>query len=173
MGPIPIKQMAAMDHLRAAGARGMTSPALAELMDMRLGNTNLLLAKLLQAGAVGCWPDPVRQAMTRQRWWAAECLPPRAPAPSGEPVRKAAPRPVRCAALRSITEQTVGLGWRKVGKPATPAPAPVAAPAVQRLAGWTHDQRYQVPPGAQVYGAGFAAVGIGRDVITGRAWGAR
>lgn len=33
-----------------------------------------------------------------------------------------------------------------------------------------HDPRYQVEPGVQPYGAGFAAVGIGRDIRSGRAW---
>ena len=36
--------------------------------------------------------------------------------------------------------------------------------------GFTHDPRYQVEPGAKVYGAGFAAVGPGRDVDTGKGW---
>jgi hypothetical protein len=32
------------------------------------------------------------------------------------------------------------------------------------------DARYQVAPGARVFGAGFSAVGIGRDVTTGKPW---
>ena len=35
-----------------------------------------------------------------------------------------------------------------------------------------YDARYQVDPGAKHYGAGFAAAGLGRDVTTGRSWGA-
>lgn len=35
---------------------------------------------------------------------------------------------------------------------------------------WTHDPRYQLAPGEQPFGAGFAAVGIGRNVDTGRQW---
>lgn len=34
-----------------------------------------------------------------------------------------------------------------------------------------YDARFQVAPGERVHGAGFAAVGIGRDVTTGRPWG--
>ena len=65
-------------------------------------------------------------------------------------------------------------------------PAPVSIPmhalrpvgAENRPAGlrpsssfnWTHDPRYQCAPGEQPYGAGFSAVGIGRSVITGKAW---
>jgi hypothetical protein len=33
------------------------------------------------------------------------------------------------------------------------------------------DARYQLPPDAKVFGAGFSEVGIGRDVTTGRPWG--
>lgn len=35
---------------------------------------------------------------------------------------------------------------------------------------WTHDPRYQCRPGEQPFGAGFSAVGVGRDIQTGRAW---
>ena len=34
----------------------------------------------------------------------------------------------------------------------------------------THDPRYQVDPASRPFGAGFAAVGIGRDVQTGCVW---
>lgn len=44
------------------------------------------------------------------------------------------------------------------------------APAVTEGRGYTHDPRYQVGPDEPVFGAGFAAVGIGRDVRTGRPW---
>jgi hypothetical protein len=43
---------------------------------------------------------------------------------------------------------------------------------VSACKGFTHDPRYQVEPGAKVYGAGFAAVGPGRDVDTGKGWAA-
>jgi hypothetical protein len=41
---------------------------------------------------------------------------------------------------------------------------------VSECKGFTHDPRYHVEPGAKVYGAGFAAVGPGRDVDTGKGW---
>lgn len=34
----------------------------------------------------------------------------------------------------------------------------------------THDPRYEVDPASRPFGAGFAAVGLGRDVQTGRVW---
>lgn len=40
----------------------------------------------------------------------------------------------------------------------------------QQLRHYTHDVRYQLPPDARPFGAGFAAVGIGRDVQTGKEW---
>lgn len=59
-----------------------------------------------------------------------------------------------------------------------PAPDTTDMPAqrsatvpVQILPSATHDDRYQCAPGARPYGAGFAAAGVGRDVVTGRAWG--
>lgn len=39
---------------------------------------------------------------------------------------------------------------------------------VQKLPGFTEDTRFKADPNA--YGCGFSAVGIGRDVETGRAW---
>lgn len=41
---------------------------------------------------------------------------------------------------------------------------------VQRVNVICYDKRYQVDPHDRVFGAGFAAVGIGRDVGTGRPW---
>ena len=53
---------------------------------------------------------------------------------------------------------------RMVGaRPAQPA-------VVQVLPSQTHDARVQCAPGAQPFGAGFAAAGIGHDIQTGRPW---
>ena len=41
---------------------------------------------------------------------------------------------------------------------------------VQVIPSPTHDARYQCAPGEQPYGAGFAAVRIGRDLQTGEGW---
>lgn len=35
---------------------------------------------------------------------------------------------------------------------------------------YTHDHRNQCAPGEQPYGAGFAAAGVGVDVLTGQGW---
>ncbi|MGL4573944.1 MAG: hypothetical protein ACRCV9_04055 [Burkholderiaceae bacterium] len=43
-------------------------------------------------------------------------------------------------------------------------------PIVHVLPSVRHDPRYQCAEGERVYGAGFAAVGVGRNVETGRPW---
>lgn len=95
-----------------------------------------------------------------QRWMATT-----PPVPKAAPVQRQRP-PV----------------WRTTSAPVTLAPAtdtrdtPVIHPAdvqVQRGPGWLHDPRYQCAPGERPYGAGFAAAGVGRDVVTGAAWGQR
>lgn len=50
--------------------------------------------------------------------------------------------------------------------------AELEQPAVKftRCPSTPYDPRYQFAPGAVTFGAGFAAVGIGRDVDTGREW---
>ena len=54
------------------------------------------------------------------------------------------------------------------------APVPVAVDyskaKVTVCPGLGYDPRYQVAPGEKVFGAGFAAVGFGRDINTGRGW---
>ena len=70
-------------------------------------------------------------------------------------------------------------------KPATPAPVTIAdAPLVSgevtvpasvvvaKGLSAGYDPRIQCAPGERPYGAGFAAVGIGRSVTTGQGWGA-
>lgn len=42
---------------------------------------------------------------------------------------------------------------------------------VTKCPDYTHNHRFQCAPGEQPFGAGFSAVGIGRNVDTGRAWG--
>lgn len=55
-------------------------------------------------------------------------------------------------------------------KPAIADPVVPAGVKVQRGPSWTHDPRVQCGPNEQPFGAGFAAIGIGRSVETGRAW---
>lgn len=58
--------------------------------------------------------------------------------------------------------------------PKRPAPAPVPAPTERTKVtvgiACGHDPRYQCSPDERPFGAGFAAVGIGRDVRTGMGW---
>lgn len=57
-------------------------------------------------------------------------------------------------------------------RPAHDGPVDYSRAKVTRAEAPRYDVRYQVAPGAKHYGAGFAAVGLGRDVTTGRGWGA-
>lgn len=85
-----------------------------------------------------------------------------APAPQPKPGRQ----PPSLANSGNLT-----FSQRRVPKPQTSAEVVIpAGVAITRGPSWTHDPRYSVAPGAQVYGAGFAAAGIGRSVETGRAW---
>ena len=57
-------------------------------------------------------------------------------------------------------------------KVSVPRPGYVPKPVVHTVCpNWTHDPRIQCAPGEAPFGAGFFAVGIGKDVDTGRAWG--
>jgi hypothetical protein len=105
-------------------------------------------------------------------------------------------RPKEAARMFGVTVQvasSIRLGKRRLDVPLQAAPQRlIAAPAhrravlptatgqlevvvpagvkITRAPGYTHDPRYQVPPGARPFGAGFSAVGIGRDVTTGNGW---
>jgi hypothetical protein len=144
--------------LRQAGVRGVLAVRVCAAMGTTQDNANFWLHRLCASGQAGWWPDPVGRTINRRRYWAAELRPACCPAPSGEPTAAHVAADVcrRADAPGAVVQQL----QRADGV------------VVTRLAGWTHDPRYQVPPGAQPYGAGFAAVGMGRDVMTGRAWGA-
>jgi hypothetical protein len=194
------KQQHMLQLLDAAGAAGMLSAVLARNCGMQPNNTSSLLSALERRGVVGRWPDPHYCASLRVRWWLRCHLPRQAPPPTGEPLlqsadsvaavrrrlkRAAAAKPGRGRDLQSIKDQTEGLKWRDFGpanaggrKAAARLSAAAAAvvlplPKVQVCPSPDHDARYQLPPGARVYGAGFAAAGVGRDATTGKPWGAR
>ena len=59
-------------------------------------------------------------------------------------------------------------------RPLLPAARPAWAGEVKRTVCPSHpfDARFQVDPASRPFGAGFAAAGVGRDVLTGKAWGA-
>lgn len=79
------------------------------------------------------------------------------------------------AAVRSIRpppRTAPGMLAGSRGAPTMPTKPPIArVVVVQRCPSYTHDPRYQCAPGEQTFGAGFQAVGPGRDINTGRAWG--
>jgi len=78
------------------------------------------------------------------------------------------------APLRSIAKPR---GSRQINLPGSRRPhAPKgeavnpAGVKVTKMRSWTHDPRFQCAPGEQPYGAGFSAVGVGCDVVTGMEW---
>lgn len=81
------------------------------------------------------------------------------------PRQKAAPSPAQRPPGSEASNATRDASPRLTGEPIGMDTAPVTrAPRV------THDPRYQVDPATQPFGAGFAAVGPGRDINTGKAW---
>jgi hypothetical protein len=91
------------------------------------------------------------------------------------------PKPKRVPKRRAekVAEMLEPAGHWPMHLPGTPkavqvpdGPVVVITAAVKRTEGprWTHDPRYQVGPGERPFGAGFAAVGIGRNVENGKAW---
>ena len=138
--------------LRAAGSKGMLTQEVQTKMGWRVDTATQALSTLNKHGLIGSWPDPYGRCLNRQRYWLVEYKPAKCPAPSGVPLRDAI---AAAAAEKACIEVTVEDGIR-----------------VTRYVGASCDLRYQVPAGAKPYGAGFAAVGLGRDVTTGRAWAA-
>ena len=123
-----------------------------------------VLAKLTRAGELTAAKVPgylVHWFANPELAWRWEASIPPAPAPTPKPRPPAPPARTRSAPVH-------------VPRPASQVDQPAVTPAglvPQRAAAPTHDTRYQCAPGEQPYGAGFAAVGIGRDVDTGRTWG--
>ena len=103
------------------------------------------------------------------------------PVLSATPVSKAP----QLAARRRAAAGRPGAELVTPSQPGVPAPVELAPRAdraamkavvpphvvVQHMPSINHDPRYQLPPGARPFGAGFAAAGIGCDVETGQAWG--
>lgn len=82
-------------------------------------------------------------------------------------------REVRHASACRPLSPPSGKPTRVPHRPATPPALPAVerdGVRVTRGPAWTHDPRYQVAPGDRPFGAGFAAVGVGRNVETGKAW---
>ena len=148
------------------GHLGITNKLLQSASQRTSTHVGTVLAKLAKSGRLVVAKVPGHLAHwfandeLAQRWMAAT-----PPVPKADPTPRQRP-PV----------------WRTVPAPVTLAPAadtrdtPVIHPAhvpVQRGPGELYDPRYQCAPGEQPAGAGFAAAGVGRDVITGDAWGPR
>jgi hypothetical protein len=136
--------------LRQAGVTGMLTQDMQVALGVRVDSATQAIATLSKHGLVGSWPDPYGRCLNRMRYWLAEYRPAKCPPPSGVPLRDVLAPPA--AEISGLTVTVEG-GVR-----------------ITRHVGAQCDLRYQVPPGAQVYGCGFAAIGIGRDINTGRAW---
>jgi hypothetical protein len=79
-------------------------------------------------------------------------------------------QPTDAQNLSMVRRQQPGVTiWPGPDTTDTPANRPAHVP-VQRGPGELYDPRYQCAPGARPFGAGFAAAGVGRDVVTGAAW---
>ena len=78
------------------------------------------------------------------------------------PLRLPGSDPIRAGHAGTVIAEPSGR--RLVGDAEYSLPVITICPPV------THDPRYQVDPASRPFGAGFAAVGIGRDVQTGRVW---
>jgi hypothetical protein len=121
-----------------AGKAGMLTADIARQVDRSSNTVATNLAHAEARGLLSWWPDPLGRCQNRRRWWLAELRPERCPKPSG---------------LRPISEQTAGMAWR--------SNQAVEASERPERRDWTHDRRYQLPPGARVDG-GFSTMGIGR-----------
>jgi len=96
-----------------------------------------------------------------QRWQARPTVAPKAAAVK--------PKPKPAVLARGRPAPVV------IGAPANTIDKPARVPAsvtFEICPSPTHDARYHCAPGEQPFGAGFAQAGIGRDAVTGMAWGA-
>jgi hypothetical protein len=105
-----------------------------------------------------------------QRWLATAAPRPKAPPTPRQRIRRR--EPTAAQTLTVVRQRGASV---TIGKRPCRSDEPAIVPAglqVQRAAAMTHDSRYQCAPGERPAGAGFAAVGIGRDSTTGMAWAA-
>lgn len=133
----PILRAEILAAMESIGTQGALTTEICALIGRAAEGVATNLTVLTAEGIVGWWPDPIGRCVNRRRWWLIQHRPSRKPQPSG---------------LRSIDHQTQGLSWRtrKPGLPERPA-----------IPQWTHDKRYQLPPGTRINGP-FTALGIGR-----------
>lgn len=136
--------------LRAAGKKGMLTQDIQTKLGFSIDSATQAISTLNKHELIGSWPDPFGRCLNRQRYWLLKYKPAKCPPPSGVPLRDAI---ASAAADKTCMEVSIEDGIR-----------------VTRYVGASCDLRYQVPAGVKPYGAGFAAVGLGRDVTTGQAW---
>lgn len=139
-----------IEALQVAGTTGLLARELAVQCGASMDCVDRALQRLARGEQAEWWPDPIGHAIRRRRWYSAGQRPTKKPEPSMAP----ATQPIRPQAKAApAVKVTVVNGVRIVRAPA-----------------WTHDPRYEVAPGAQVFGAGFAALPMGYDINTGRPW---
>lgn len=143
-------------ELQRRGDRGGLSSEISAGLGCGKSTVLNALAALTKDGRIKRWGDPTPDCLNRKRYWAAEFAPDQAPK-----------RRMREPGLSQDKAKKIALAG-KVLRP--DAEADLSRAKVTRGPDYTRDPRYQCAPGEQPYGAGFAAVGIGRDVTTGRAW---
>jgi hypothetical protein len=174
----------ALMRAMAAGPEGLTNAALAQRLDIAQTNIpgrisqaqrNGHLFRAARKGYPLHWFDTAERAAA---WAAMPALhKPALQSLPTDPARTILAKKQGPAALTKYAAHPT--------KPGVPAPvhipdAPqvsgeVTVPAtvvVSRGLSAGYDPRRQCAPGEQPYGAGFAAVGIGRSVTTGQGWGA-
>lgn len=160
--------------LLLARSGAVTNAMVARACGLTSTNAGARLAKLVASGRL------VKLEGKPMRW---ELAPPghKRPAKLTKEQREAAQRAKKAAAKAREVKALADPPGRPVSlrKPIGSAPVAfrdqvaVVPPGVQPTRGPSYlgDPRYQVLPGERVFGAGFSAVGIGRDVETGRGWG--
>lgn len=160
--------------LRAAGAAGMVSLQIAEVTGIDSKSVAGTVNRMVARGEV-----QVRVYKGWRLYWLA-----------GVEVSDAAEHALR-SGIDSVTAARSRAGGKARAKPGKPIRSTSSAPVIVRSSSagqpqgevitpqglqpvrgqaYTHDKRYQCAPGEIPFGAGFAAAGIGRSAVTGKAW---
>lgn len=145
------------------GHLGITNNLLQKESSRSSAAVGTVLAKMASRGdlavgkVVGHYTHWFANDELARRWEGSTTpVPKRQPTPHQRPLRQRdRPAPVILAPAPDRRDQ--------------PAITP-AGLQVKRSNAPTHDPRYQCGPDERPNGAGFAAAGIGRDVVTGRTW---
>lgn len=134
--------------LQALAEVGALVSELGEGMNVSAGTLLTSVHRLRDRGLIASHPHPSRYANNRMRWYAVEHRPALAP-----------------------VVQLVEPGFKKkrtfVALDRDSQPVETSRVPVQVLPGYTHNHRAQCAPGEQPFGAGFAALGVGRYLESG------